>query len=442
MHKVALIHLGCPKNLVDSEVMLGFLGQEFSLETNPAEADVIVINTCGFIESAKKEAIDTILDASDLKTQNCKALIVTGCLAQRYGKELLRGMPEIDGILGVEELPRINEVVYKALEGQKPLFCERTGYVPGMAPRKRSTPSYSAYLKIAEGCLNHCAYCAIPLIRGSQRSRQLTDIVTEAQLLVKEGVKEITLIAQDTTAYGLDLKNNQGFAELIRKLGRELPEDIWLRTLYCYPTRLTSDILEAMAETKQFCHYIDLPLQHISEKVLKGMGRPFRQDATYKLIADIRKAMPDVALRSTFIVGYPGETEADFLELKAFLEDVKFDHVGIFAFSPEEGTKAYDLTPQVPEEIARERLNQAMTLQQKISLAKNETKLDRTYPVLVMGPSEESDLVMVGRTKFQAPEIDGLTYFGMPEKVPEPGDIIQVRITQAIEYDLAGDVEN
>ena len=441
MHKVALIHLGCPKNLVDSEVLLGFLSQQFQIIEDLQDADIIVINTCGFIESAKQEAIDTILEASELKEHRCQALIVTGCLAQRYGKELLEEMPEIDGILGVEELPHINEVVHKVLKGQRPLAIERTGYVVCSSPRIRSTPSYLAYLKIAEGCLNRCAYCAIPLIRGNQRSRSIDDIVNEAKLMVSEGVKEITLVAQDTTAYGQDLPEKKGLDELLYRLGDELPEDIWLRALYSYPTRLTDEIIQAMAETKQFCHYIDLPLQHISENVLKSMGRPFKKENTYKLISKLREKMPDIALRTTFIVGYPGETEADFNELMEFMEITRFDHVGVFVFSPEEGTKASTLTPAVPEEIALDRLNRVLTLQQQISKENNLKRIGQTYPVLVMGNSEESDLVYIGRTKFQAPEVDGLTYFGIPEKLPQSGDIINVRITQALEYDLAGEVE-
>ncbi len=440
MHKVALIHLGCPKNLVDSEVLLGYLGEEFEITNSLEVADIVVINTCGFIEIAKQEAIDTILKASDLKERNCQALIVTGCLAQRYGNELLKEMPEIDGILGVEQLPHINEVIQKALRGQRPLFIDRTGYLVGSMPRIRSTPMYTAYLKIAEGCLNRCAYCAIPLIRGSQRSRTLEDIISEAKRLVQEGVKEITLVAQDTTAYGLDLTGSLGLSELLLELGTILPQDIWLRSLYSYPTRLTPEIINAFAQVKQYCHYIDLPLQHISEKVLYKMGRPFNKEQTYKLINNLRESMPDIVLRTTFMVGYPGENEEDFNELLEFMDTVKFDHVGVFAFSPEEGTKAYDLTPVVPSEVALERLNKAMKLQQSISKTKNLTRIGQVYPVLVMGKSDESELVYTGRTRFQAPEIDGFTYFGLPDGPIKPGDIILVRITQALEYDLAGEV--
>ncbi len=440
MHKVALIHLGCPKNLVDSEVLLGFMDEEFEIVNSLEDAEVVVVNTCGFIESAKQEAIDMILKVSDLKGKSCQALIVTGCLAQRYGPELLKEMPEIDGILGVEQLPQINEVIQEALLGQRPLCLDRTGYLVGSLPRIRSTPQYTAYLKIAEGCLNHCSYCAIPLIRGSQRSRKLEDIVFEAKKLVQEGVKEITLVAQDTTAYGLELPGSLGISELLLELAAVLPQDTWLRSLYSYPTRLTPEIIHTFAQVKQYCHYIDLPLQHISEKVLREMGRPFNKERTYSLIKSLRAIMPDIVLRTTFMVGYPGETEADFNELLDFMDTVKFDHVGIFTFSPEEGTKAYDLTPVVPIDIALDRLSQAMKLQQSISKAKNKARIGQVYPVLVGGKCDESELVYTGRTKFQAPEIDGLTYFGLPEWPIKPGDIISVRITQALEYDLAGEV--
>lgn len=436
----ALIHLGCPKNLVDSEALLGYLGEEFEITEDINVADVIVINTCGFIESAKQEAIDTIFAASDFKANRCKALVVTGCLAQRYGDELLKEIPEIDGILGVEEIPRINEVVHKALKGQRPLCIDRTGYIVDNAPRKRSTPFYTAYLKIAEGCLNNCAYCAIPLIRGKQRSRTIESIVHEAKEMVQSGVKEIILVAQDTTAFGLDLPSPTSLDLLLYELGEELPQDIWLRTLYSYPTRLNSEIIQAFQSVSQYCQYIDLPLQHISEKVLKSMGRPFKKDKTYELIKTLREKMPDITLRTTFIVGYPGETEDDFQKLLDFMAEIQFDHVGVFVYSPEEGTKAYELTP-VSLDVANDRLNRAMALQQTISKEKNLKKIGKVYPVIVQGQSEESELVWTGRTKFQVPEIDGITYFGLPEISIKPGDIVNVRITQALEYDLAGEIE-
>lgn len=442
LHKVAvaLIHLGCPKNLVDSEVLLGFLNEEFMLTNSLENADVIVINTCGFIESAKEEAINTIFEASQYKEDRCRALIVTGCLAQRYGKVLLEEIPEIDGILGVEELPQINEVVHNALSGQKPLCIDRTGYIVSSTPRKRSTASYTSYIKIAEGCLNQCAFCAIPLIRGKQRSRVLEDIVDEANELVKDGVKELTLIAQDTTGYGLDLPSKEGLDVLLKRLGQKLPENIWLRALYLYPTRLTPEIIEAFSSVKQFCRYVDLPLQHISENVLKNMRRPFDKKKTYHLIETLREKMPDIALRTTFLVGFPGETEDDFQELLDFVKDIRFDHVGVFAFSPEEGTKAYNLRPVVSKKIANERVNKIMEVQQQISREKNLAKIGQVYDVLYLGPSEESELVLKGRTRFQAPEIDGVTYFGIPDQPVKPGQIFQVKITQALEYDLAGEV--
>jgi len=442
LHKVAvaLIHLGCPKNLVDSEVLLGYLSDEFTITDSLASADVIVVNTCGFIESAKEEAIDTIFQAAEFKQDRCRALIVTGCLAQRYGRVLLDEIPEIDGILGVEELPRIREVVHKALSGQRPLCIERTGYLVSKGPRIRSTPSFSAYIKVAEGCLNQCAYCAIPLIRGKQRSRPLEQIVEEAKSLVASGVREITLIAQDTTGYGLDLSSGDRLDVLIGRLSDELPEDVWLRTLYLYPTRLTPQIISAMSSSKQFCRYMDLPLQHISEKVLKSMGRPFQKEKTDELIRLIREKMPDAALRTTFLVGFPGETDADFAELMEFVKEIRFDHVGVFAFSPEEGTKAYEMKPVVPKEIAQERADLIMKVQQEISREKNAARIGQVLEVLCTGVSEESELVLTGRTRFQAPEIDGVTYFGIPDAEVKPGDVVNVKITQALEYDLAGDV--
>ncbi|HPQ11035.1 MAG TPA: MiaB/RimO family radical SAM methylthiotransferase, partial [Bacillota bacterium] len=275
---------------------------------------------------------------------------------------------------------------------------------------------------------------------GKQRSRPLEQIVEEAKSLVASGVREITLIAQDTTGYGLDLSSGDRLDVLIGRLSDELPEDAWLRTLYLYPTRLTPQIISAMSSSKQFCRYMDLPLQHISEKVLKSMGRPFQKEKTDELIRLIREKMPDAALRTTFLVGFPGETDADFAELMEFVKEIRFDHVGVFAFSPEEGTKAYEMKPVVPKEIAQERADLIMKVQQEISREKNAARIGQVLEVLCTGVSEESELVLTGRTRFQAPEIDGVTYFGIPDAEVKPGDVVNVKITQALEYDLAGDV--
>ncbi len=432
--------MGCSKNLVDSEIMLGSLREAGYEITNAAEeADAIVINTCGFIGPAKEESIDTILEMAEYKKRGrCCALVVTGCLSQRYGRELLEEMPEIDGMLGTGYLDQLPQVLEKIKLGEKPVLLgePQFNYDAG-APRLVTTGAHSVYIKIAEGCSHRCAYCMIPAIRGPYRSRSMESIVAEAEELVGQGAKELILIAQDTSAYGKDRPGSPGLPELLRELSK-LSGVHWLRVLYTYPTNFSERLIEEFAVNPKVCRYVDIPLQHASNDVLMRMGRGPVADLQRRLIYRLREAMPDVALRSSFIVGFPGETEAEFQELLEFLEEMRFDHVGIFSYSQEEGSPAAELPDQVPEEVKRERLQRAMLLQQQIAREKNQARVGEILEVLVDGPSPETDLVLTARSQYQAPEVDGVIYIGncwLPQ-----GTLAKVRIVEGHTYDLVGEV--
>ena len=381
--KVGMISLGCAKNLVDGELMLGSLQQAgHKITPLPQEAEVIIINTCGFIGPAKEESIDTILEMAEYKKcGQCRAIIVTGCLGQRYGQELMQEMTEIDGMLGTGELDRLPELLRAVFQGKRPVFIGQPGFAyDERLPRLVTTPPHSVYLKIAEGCSHNCAYCVIPSIRGPYRSRSMASILAEAEELALRGAKELILIAQDTSAYGKDLPNHQDLPDLLKELSK-LSEIEWLRVLYTYPTTFSLRLIEEFAENPKICHYVDLPLQHASNDTLIRMGRGPVAKAQRRLIQELRRAMPDVALRSSFIVGFPGETEAEFQELLDFLEEIRFDHVGIFAFSPEEGTRATKLPNQISESVKKDRLRQAMLLQQEITREKNKARIGKVYEV-------------------------------------------------------------
>ncbi|NMB45564.1 MAG: 30S ribosomal protein S12 methylthiotransferase RimO [Firmicutes bacterium] len=435
-----MISLGCAKNLVDSEIMLGDLQRAGYEMTNSAgEADVIVVNTCGFIGPAKEESINTILEMANYKqTHRCRALIVTGCLSQRYGQELMWEMPEIDGMLGTGELDRLPELLEAVFGGERPLYIGQPGYnYDGPLPRLVTTAPHSVYLKIAEGCSHSCAYCVIPAIRGPYRSRSMVSIIEEAKRLVLDGAKELILIAQDTSAYGKDLPGSPGLPELLQELSK-LPDIHWLRVLYTYPTTFSARLIDEYVRNPKVCHYVDLPLQHASNHVLRRMGRGAVAKAQRQLIDRLRKAIPDVALRSSFIVGFPGETETDFKELLDFLEDVKFDHVGIFTYSAEEGSRAARLPDQIPESVKKERWHRAMSLQQEIAEKKNQARVGRVYEVLIDGPSEETDLVLTARSQYQAPEVDGQIYIG--NRWLPAGELAQARIIESHTYDLVAEI--
>lgn len=441
--KVFIQSLGCPKNLVDSEVISGVLRAAGYEGVNlPDEADLLLVNTCGFITPAVEEGIDAILQLVAIKQERpgCR-LVVAGCMVQRYGEELRRELPEVDLFLGVDEIvevaQRLNEL---SLPGQG--IAGAAG-VPGYlmdyrTPRLVSTPPFRSYLKITEGCSNRCSYCLIPALRGPLRSRPLGDLLKEAQLLEQTGTKELTLIAQDLTAYGLDLgAGRERLAELLRALLRETSIP-WLRMLYLYPMRLDDEILQLVADNSRLLPYFDVPLQHISDRILKAMNRPYNRRKIEELLVRIRARVPQAAIRTTFMVGFPGETEADVAELAGFMREARLDNVGIFCYSNEAECAAARLPDHCPEELKIARKNELMALQLNISRELNQLKVGTVEPVLVEGVSSESDLLLEGRTRFQAPEIDGVVYITAGDC--QAGDIVEVRITEAHPYDLVGEI--
>lgn len=437
--KVTLLSLGCNKNLVDSEVMLGLLEREgYLFVADPDEADVLIVNTCGFIEEAKKEAVETIVEMGTYKEQGrCRSLIVTGCLVQRYADELAQELPEIDALLGTGDFHRIVPVVEETLAGRQ---CRFTGppraRFPGQWPRLLSQAGPSAYLKIAEGCNNHCSYCIIPQLRGPLQSRSQEDIVEEAQALAQLGIKEVILIAQDTTRYGEDIYGEPALPELLRRLAR-IEGISWIRLLYCYPSRLSPQLIKVFKEEPKVLHYVDIPLQHVSNRILARMNRKQTKEEILALIERLRTEIPDIAIRTSFIVGFPGETEAEFAELLDFIAEVRFDRAGFFIYSQEEGTPAAAYRDQLPEKEKKLRYDAAMELQRSISAEKNRQWLGKELDVLLEGKGPDEGL-MVGRSYRDAPEIDGLIYVAAPEEAW--GNIVKVQITGVDDYDLRGEV--
>jgi ribosomal protein S12 methylthiotransferase len=452
--KIGLISLGCPKNLVDSEVMLGLAQKAgHELTRDAAEADVLVVNTCAFIDSAKQESVDAILEMAELKKSgSAKRLVVTGCLAERYRDTLKAEIPEIDAILGTGEVPEIvNAVGGMAASGVSPLTFFRAAASPSAeppapvrpsyiydadTPRLLATPRHYAYVKVAEGCDYKCAFCIIPTLRGAYRSRTADSIVREARNLAERGVKELLLISQDTTFYGIDLGERGALARLLRQLNA-IDGLEWIRLLYLYPTTIDDDTLAAMAECDKVCKYIDLPLQHASNPVLKRMKRPGTRQKYDGLLRSIRDTVPGVALRTTFIVGFPGETSADVDELCRFIEDHAFDHVGVFTYSHEEGTSAFDLADDVAAKDKTTRRNRVMRLQKRLVGARQKGRVGQRVRLLVDGPSGESDLVLKGRLESQAPDIDAAVYLTDCDPSSfRAGDFAEVEIVGAREYDL------
>src|SRR5687768_9553769 len=435
MKKVGFVSLGCPKNLVDSEVMMGTLQQAgYEITSNAAEAETLVVNTCGFIESAKQESIDAILEATRSKEGGItKRVIVAGCLVERYRDDLMKDLPEVDAFIGTSQVNEILKAADDRFDAKQltlaPIGNKSATYLYDFdTPRFRATDSHTAFIKIAEGCDRPCAFCSIPGMRGSFRSRRFGSIVEEARNLAKQGVKEVVLIAQDSSRYGEDLGEVDALAALIRALG-EIEDLEWVRVMYAYPTHISDAFLDAIAETPKAVKYLDMPLQHGSRNVLKLMKRGGTRESLEKLIARVRERVPGIAIRTTFITGFPGETEADFEELMTFVRNCEFDNVGVFTYSDEEGTPAFDLPGKVDARVAKRRRTALMKEQAKISKRKNKEKIGKTFRVLFEGFSQESDLLFQGRSEGQAQEIDGYILINdMPENLePKIGEIYNVK---------------
>jgi ribosomal protein S12 methylthiotransferase len=438
IEKVSVVTLGCEKNLVDSEIMSGLIHKRgFSLVEKPEDATVIIVNTCGFIDAAKEESVNTILNLAELKeSARLKALIVSGCLTQRYKKELMDEMPEIDGIVGTGDFHRINEIIDEALRGRKPVYVGNPvfNYEENL-PRLLTTPRHTAYVKIAEGCDNACTFCSIPIMRGQFRSRSMESIIAEVKMLADQGVREISLIAQDSTNYGTDLYEGFKLPELLNRVS-EVPGIVWVRLHYAYPGFFTDELIDAIASNPKICNYIDMPLQHSEDSILKRMRRPGRQRDVRELLGKIRSRIPEVALRTSMIVGFPGETEEDFEKLCEFVREMKFDRLGVFAYSQEEDTPASRLPNQLTDEVKQFRQNTLMEIQREVAMDNSAKYLGRTIDVLVERYDGRSD-VFIGRSQYDAPEVDGEVYISnCPVQI---GEMSKVRITHAYEYDLSGE---
>ncbi|MBE3553124.1 MAG: 30S ribosomal protein S12 methylthiotransferase RimO [Kyrpidia tusciae] len=437
--QIAVVTLGCEKNQVDSEVMMGLMERwGFDLVADPQEADVIVVNTCGFVDQAKAESVNTILQMAQYKENgHCKALVVAGCLAQRYQEELMREIPEIDGMLGTGEFHRVPEVVEQALAGRHPMRFGNPVYLyDEVTPRKRVGLPYSSYVKIAEGCDHGCTFCAIPLMRGKFRSRPIPSIVEEARRLAADGVREISLIAQDSTQYGLDLYGRRRLPDLLKALN-DVDELRWIRLHYAYPGYFTDELIDAMAGLPKVCKYVDLPLQHSEDEVLRAMHRPGRNSQVRKLLERIRTRIPNVAIRSSFIVGFPGETEEQFLRLADFVEEMAFDRIGVFAFSREEGTPSAAMEGQISEAEKERRAAWLMEVGRKASAARGAARVGQVIDCLLERQDDRRPDIWIGRSEYDAPEIDGQVF--VSGAGGRPGEFVKVRITHSFDFDLAGE---
>ena len=444
--KIGVVSLGCPKNLVDSETMLGLIHEEnYEITNDPSEAEIIIVNTCGFIESAKEESINTILQMAEYKKSgSCKYIIVTGCLSQRYAEELFNELPEADAIAGVEVYDEIGSIIKRVMNGERFIMLERSKpdviYTSKetFLPRILTTPSYTAYLKIAEGCDNCCSYCAIPKIRGPYRSKPTEQVLKEAKALADNGVKELIVVAQDTTRYGEDLPGGKLLlADLLKELNK-IESLKWIRVMYCYPNNFTDDLIETFASLDKVCKYVDLPLQHASNRLLASMNRYDTREEVETLLAKLRKRIPGIVIRTTFIVGFPGETDADFEELKEFVEQQRFENAGVFAYSQEEGTAAGAMPNQIPDEIKQERYHELMALQAQISEEIHKDTEGQTLEVLVEGIEEDGSGLHYGRSYREAPDIDGLVFIENPGDI-KPGCFVKVNILQGFTYESVGE---
>lgn len=444
--KIGVVSLGCPKNLVDSETMLGLIHEEnYEITNDPSEAEIIIVNTCGFIESAKEESINTILQMAEYKKSgSCKYIIVTGCLSQRYAEELFNELPEADAIAGVEVYDEIGSIIKRVMNGERFIMLERSKpdviYTSKetFLPRILTTPSYTAYLKIAEGCDNCCSYCAIPKIRGPYRSKPMEQVLKEAKALADNGVKELIVVAQDTTRYGEDLPGGKLLlADLLKELNK-IESLKWIRVMYCYPNNFTDELIETFASLDKVCKYVDLPLQHASNRLLASMNRYDTREEVETLLAKLRKRIPGIVIRTTFIVGFPGETDADFEELKEFMEQQRFENAGVFAYSQEEGTVAGAMPNQIPDEIKQERYHELMALQAQISEEIHKDTEGQTFEVLVEGIEEDGSGLHYGRSYREAPDIDGLVFIENPGDI-KPGCFVKVNILQGFTYESVGE---
>ena len=438
--KIMFASLGCDKNLVDTENMLGILKDKgFEFTDDEMQADVIAVNTCCFINDAKQESINTILEMAEHKKDAvCKALIVTGCLAHRYKDEIIEEIPEVDALIGTSSYDKIAEVVLSVLEGKGINFVESADRLPVVNKhRVMTTGGYYEYLKIAEGCDKHCTYCIIPKVRGNFRSFTMEYLLEQAEYLVKNGTKELILVAQETTLYGIDIYGKKALPELLRKLCK-IDGLEWIRILYCYPEEITDELIQVIKEEPKICKYLDMPIQHSSDNILKRMGRRTSRQELVDIITKLRENIPDIALRTTLITGFPGETEEDVEDLLDFVDTMEFDRLGVFTYSPEEGTPAATMSEQIEEEVKENRRDRIMELQQEVSLDKSAAMVGKTVQVMIEGKIADDD-AYVGRSYKDAPNVDGYVFVNTNAQLMS-GQIVSVNITGAMEYDLIGEL--
>lgn len=442
--KIAFVSLGCDKNLVDSEIMLGLIDEKgYIITSDESEAEIIIINSCGFIMNANEEAIENILRVADYKNNGkCIGIIVTGCMAQRYRQEIFESLPEVDAVVGTGDFENIGNVIKELLDGKKQveLVTDKNNILDENNSLKRilTTNTGFAYLKIAEGCDNFCTYCTIPSLRGKYRSRTIESLVKEAKQLSKQGAKEIILVAQDTSLYGTDIYGKKMLPELLNRLNNILDIE-WIRILYCYPEHINDEIIEAMYVNSKVCHYIDMPIQHSDDSILKAMGRKSTRNDIENVIKKLRYKMPDICIRTTLIVGFPGETEYKFNNLVDFIKCVKFDRLGVFTYSREEGTPAYNMKNQIDENIKQKRKEYIMEIQKNISAEKCESFVGKELKVIVEGLIEEDKNVYCGRTYRDCYEVDGFVFFESNDRLIS-GDFLNIKITEASDYDLIGEI--
>lgn len=437
MNNVHIVTLGCSKNDVDSSMMYSLLDKnKYQMVNEPNQADILIVNTCGFIDAAKEESIDTILESVEYKNEGrCKKVLLSGCLAQRYPEELIKEIPEIDGIIGTGNIDYINELLDRSLAGD--LFIKtdnlNSAYIEGI---RKEEVNRTEYVKISEGCNNNCSYCIIPSLRGKNRSRKIEDIYSEVEYLVSKGAREIILIAQNTTDYGIDLYSKYSLANLIKEVSK-IKDLKWIRVLYLYPDHFTDDLIEEFKNNDKLVNYVDMPLQHISDDVLKKMNRKTSKEHIIKTLKNLRKSVPDIVIRTTFIVGFPGESDDDFNQLVDFIEDIKFDKLGVFEYSKEEGTRAASLDEQIPDSIKEERKNEIMAIQSEISAEILSKKIGKRLEVLIEEEVDEENYV--GRTYMDSPEIDGVTYVHSAKNL-EIGSFVKVDVVDSLDYDLVGEI--
>ena len=436
-HTIGMISLGCAKNQVNAEHMLWLLRQAgYEISPDPDGAELVIVNTCGFIESAKTEAIDNILAMAQLKAEGrIQKILVTGCLAQRYQEEILQEMPEVDGVLGTGSYFDVANAVGQVLSGKRYKRFDDINADQSEDGRILTTPEYYAYLKIAEGCDNHCAYCIIPKLRGKFRSVPMERLIAQAEDMAEQGVKELILVAQETTVYGKDLYGKKSLHILLKKLC-EIRGIRWIRILYCYPEEIYDELIETIRDEKKICHYLDIPIQHASDRILKRMGRRTSKQELIDIVGKLRKEIPDIVLRTTLITGFPGETEEDHEELKEFVDEMEFDRLGVFTYSPEENTPAAEMADQVPEEVKEERRDELMELQQEISYDRGQDRIGQELLVMIEGKVADES-AYIGRTYGDAPKVDGYIFVQTGELLMT-GDFAKVRVTGALEYDLIG----